>query len=306
MRDQFIKSITQAAENDERVMLLTGDLGFKLFDDFAERFPDRFYNMGVCEANMVSVAAGLALEGMRPFTYSIVPFATHRCLEQIRNDVCSMKLPVTVTGVGAGFAYGVNGATHHGIDDIGSMRALPGITVISPCDPQETEQAVAALASYNQPAYLRLGRAGEKNIPGTGGNFVIGHPKVLREGKTIALAAVGSITTEAVEAASELREYGIEPLVLSIHTVKPIIGLNDILRTHDIEILMTIEEHGKSGGLFEAISGELAGIQNSARILGMYLPDSFIHECGSQQFMRKSAGLSSKDIVKQSLKALGK
>ena len=144
MRNAFIRGLTKLAESDERIVFLTGDLGYKLFDDFATRYPGRFLNAGVAEQNMVGVAAGLASEGFRPFVYSIATFATLRCLEQIRDDVCYNGLPVTIVGVGGGFSYGANGPTHHATEDLAIMRALPNMTVIAPGDPVESAAATRA------------------------------------------------------------------------------------------------------------------------------------------------------------------
>jgi len=289
--------MTEAAVRDERIMLLTADLGFKLFDDFAQRCPGRFLNMGVCEANMVGVAAGLALEGRRPFTYSIVPFATMRCLEHIRNDVCNMELPVVVTGVGGGFAYGINGATHHGVDDIGALRALPGMAVVCPADPREAAQAVPAILEYGRPVYLRLERAREATLPGTEAEFRFGCPKVLREGAETALLACGSVVAEALEAAEVLAEQGTAPLVLSVHTLKPIRELADMLRARDVRHVVTIEEHGPSGGLFEALCGHLSADPQRPRVTPLCAPDRFLHACGPQKSMRKMVGLDAERIV---------
>lgn len=297
MRNAFIAAITDAAARDDRVMLLTADLGFKLFDNFAERFPKRFLNMGVCEANMVSVAAGLALEGKRPFTYSIVPFATIRCLEQIRNDVCNMALPVIVIGVGGGYAYGINGPTHHGVDDIAAMRALPGMTVVSPADPVETQQAVAALLDDGGPAYLRLNRAHDPVLDGTAGRFVLGEPKVLREGTEVALLACGAVSAEAMAAAELLAGDGACPLVLSVHTVKPIRGLTKILRDSNVTHAITLEEHGPHGGLYEAVCGHLAESSDPPAVTRLSAPNHFLHRAGSQHALRETAGLHAANIV---------
>ena len=172
MRNAFIRGLTALAERDDRVVFLTGDLGYKLFDNFAERFPGRFLNAGVAEQNMVGVAAGLALEGFRPFVYSIATFATLRCLEQIRDDVCYNGLAVTVVGVGGGFSYGANGPTHHATEDLAVMRALPNMTVVAPGDPVEAELAVAALP--DAPSYLRLGRAGDPVVHQSPPEFSVG------------------------------------------------------------------------------------------------------------------------------------
>jgi transketolase len=165
-------------------MLLTADLGFKVFDEFVARFPTRFVNVGVAEATMIGVAAGLAMGGYRPFVYSIAPFVTLRCFEQVRDDICYNDVPVTVVGVGGGYSYGSNGATHHALEDIAAMRNLPGMTVICPGDPIETDLAVQAIGFHAGPTYLRLGRAGDPAAHTTPPTFRIGEAITVRRGAT--------------------------------------------------------------------------------------------------------------------------
>ncbi len=295
MRDAFIQALTEVATADERVVLLTGDLGYKLFDDFAARCPGRFYNLGVAEANMTSVAAGLALAGWRPVTYSIAPFVTCRCLEQIRNDICNMELPVLVVGVGGGYAYGVNGATHHGVDDVALMRTLPGMTVLAPCDPQETRAAVHAVFEQSGPCYLRLGRNKEPNLPG--GCFSLGKPRVLREGLDVALLACGPIAAEVLQAAGLMPE--LNPWVLSVHTVKPLDRLLAWIGSRDLRHLCVIEEHGPCGGLGEALAGELADRGLHVPLTRFTAPDRYFHKVGSQAFLRRAAGLDAETLARR-------
>lgn len=304
MRDAFIASLCESAARDERVMWLSADLGFKLVDGFARQFPGRFLNMGVCEANMVSVAAGLALEGKRPFTYSIAPFATARCLEQIRDDVCGMKLPVVVVGIGAGYAYGPNGPTHHGLDDIALLRSQPGMTVVCPCDPRETRAAVPALLALGQPAYLRLGRGREPLLAGTEADFVLGRPNVLRQGRRISLAATGSVAAEALGAAELLALAGIDPWVVSVHTVKPIEQAARMLGAMEVDAVVTVEEHFAHGGLGEALTAALAGAA-SPRVHRFHAPEEFLHTAGSQESLRRMAGLDAGSIAARVRDLLG-
>src|SRR2546427_13117639 len=161
MRAAFFRTVLALAERDERVMLVVGDLGFGVVEPFASRFPARFLNVGVAEQNMTGIAAGLALSGKIVFTYSIANFATLRCLEQIRNDVCYHNANVKVVAVGGGLAYGALGSTHHATEDLAILRALPGLVVIAPGDPVEAELATHAVVEYQGPCYLRLGKAGE-------------------------------------------------------------------------------------------------------------------------------------------------
>ncbi len=152
MRDTFIHALIDIAEKDSRVVLLTGDLGFGVVEKFAEKYPDRFWNCGVAEQSMMSIAAGLAKSGLRPFVYSIANFPTFRCLEQIRNDVCYHNLPVTIVSVGGGLGYGTLGYTHHGIEDISVMRPLPNISIYSPADPSETKDVLSQIVLQDDPA----------------------------------------------------------------------------------------------------------------------------------------------------------
>ena len=303
MRDAFVSALTALAAGDPRVILLTADLGFKLFDEFARLYPGRFFNVGVAEANMISIAAGLALDGKRPFAYSIVPFVTARCLEQIRLDLCEMELPVTVVGVGGGYAYGPNGPSHHGIDDIGMMRSLPGMTVIAPCDPRETAAVVRATLGVRGPVYLRLGRANDPILPGTDADFALSVPNVLRSGKTVLLLACGAIAAEALCAAETLARNGLDVAVFSAHTVKPLGALVD--RVAEYEIVFVVEEHGPHGGLFEAIAGALAERpQLRVRLHRICAPDRFHHRVGSSSFLRAASGLDAAAIASTVSRAL--
>ena len=303
MRDAFVRRVTEIAVADPRLIVITADLGFKLFDDFQARCPGRFLNVGVAEANMVSVAAGLALAGKRPFTYSIAPFATARCLEQIRDDVCGMDLPVVVVGVGGGFSYGPNGSTHHGVDDVAIMRSLPGMTVVVPCDPRETESALQALVELGRPAYLRLGRSKEPLLPGTGDSFALGVPTPLRDGRDVALLACGPIASEALQAADQLSLRGVQAAVLSAHTVKPLGSLLKCVSRFDH--IFVIEEHGPCGGLYEALSGEIleSGTYRGS-LVRMSAPDRFYRFVGSSGFLRHASGLDSEAIVSRVMTTL--
>ena len=297
MRNAFIRGLTALAERDRRVVLLTGDLGFKIFDDFAARFPGRFYNAGVAEANMIGVAAGLALGGLKPFAYSIVPFATLRCLEQIRDDICYHEASVTVVGVGGGYSYGANGATHHALEDIAVMRCLPNMTVVCPGDPLEAELATLAAGLHAGPLYLRLGRAGDAAVHVPPLSFSIGRAIVVREGWECALIATGSALPVAVAAADRLATEGIGCRVVSMHTVKPLDEA--LLRgcAKECGALFTIEEHSLIGGLGSAVGEWLAasGVRCLLRSFGA--GDRFAHLCGSQEYLRRMEALTADQIA---------
>jgi transketolase len=304
MRNAFIRGLTALADRDRRVVLLTGDLGFKIFDDFAARFPGRFYNAGVAEANMMSVAGGLALGGLRPFAYSIVPFATLRCLEQIRNDICYQEAAVTVVGVGGGYSYGANGATHHSLEDIAIMRCLPNMTVVCPGDPVEAELATLAAGVHTGPLYLRLGRAGDALVHGSAPPFAIGRAIVVREGADCALISTGGMLPVAVAAAAQLAREGIGCRVVSMHTVKPL----DEALLHRCAVeygaVFTIEEHGLTGGLGSAVGEWLAASGVRCRLRCYGAGDGFAHLCGGQEYYRRMQGLTAEQIAGRVREAL--
>ena len=190
MRTTFINELIKLAEKDEKIILLAGDLGFSVFEKFREKFPERYYNMGIAEQNMVGVAAGMAMRGKKPYVYSIVPFVVMRPFEQVRVDVCYHELDIKLVGVGGGFAYGPLGATHHSIEDISIMRTLPNMQVISPGDPYEAKNAIIKSYSNNKPTYIRLSKNNEpllhKNISDE--SFQIGRAICMKKGKKIAIS----------------------------------------------------------------------------------------------------------------------
>ena len=221
VRTAFVQAVLKAAEQDERIVLLTGDLGFMALEPFRDRFPDRFYNMGVAEQNMVGVATGLADAGFVPFCYSIVPFAVLRPYEFIRNGPVLHDLPVRIVGMGGGFEYGSAGPSHYGIEDVGAMRLLQGMAVIAPADAAQAATAVKALGHWPGPAYLRLGKNDRLQVPGLDGRFELGRAQQVREGTNIVLFAMGSVAESVVAAADELEREGISATVVVIASVSP-------------------------------------------------------------------------------------
>jgi len=304
MRNAFVSALLELAAADGRVVFLTADLGFKIFDRFALELGGRFMDVGVAEATMIGTAAGLALGGMRPFVYSIAPFATLRCLEQIRDDLCYHSLPVTIVGAGGGFSYSHNGATHHALEDIAILRALPNMTVVCPGDPVETGAAVRASLGLRGPMYLRLGRAGEPTVHANADRFRIGEAITVVDGADCSIISTGAILSVALEAAAMLRAAGIGCRVLSMHTVKP-------LDTRALErcagsgkLLVTLEEHSSIGGLGGAVSEWLAGSGLGSPLLILGAGDSFAQSTGSQQYHRAARGLSAEQISRRILEAL--
>ncbi len=198
MRGAFARRLTELAAVDERIFLLTGDLGYMALEPFAERFPKRFINAGVAEQNMVGVATELPEAGYLPFVYSIVTFATLRPFEFIRNGPVLHNLPVRIVGVGGGLEYSHNGASHYGLEDIAVMRTQPGLTVIAPADSEQTRNALSQTYDLPRPIYYRLGKDDRAIIPGLDGEFTLGGLQKIRTGLDLAIVTVGGIAKEAV------------------------------------------------------------------------------------------------------------
>tara|TARA_B100000676_G_scaffold106400_1_gene106417 strand:+ start:7414 stop:8355 length:942 start_codon:yes stop_codon:yes gene_type:complete len=300
MRNAFADEITKIAETDERLILLSGDIGNRLFDQFKSNYPNRFFNCGVAEANMTGVAAGLAMNGLRPITYTIAPFATTRCLEQIRDDICYHHLPVTIVGVGAGLGYAELGATHQSLEDIAFMRALPGMNVVCPADPQETRQALQAIMKSDQPTYLRLGKKGEPKIFDASIEFKIGKAVTLQEGSDVALLSTGIILPAVLKVAEQLKILGVTVTVIHFGTVKPLDTeiIASAMRKHNV--VATIEEHSRIGGFGSAIAEWVTENAIFTKcLLRIGTQDRFVHEAGGTAYARSQHGLSVNAIVEQ-------
>jgi transketolase len=305
MRNSFAKTITAAAMDDSRVTLLSGDIGNRMYDQFKKFCPDRFFNCGVAEANMTGVASGMALCGLRPFTYTITPFVTTRCLEQIRVDVCYHNAPVTVVAVGSGYSYSTLGATHHACEDISFLRSLPNMKIICPGDALEVEEAVKAILQQDSPVYLRLGKKGEPLVHDYPPKFEIGKGIVVREGTDICLLNTGITLPIALDATQELEKRGISAKLVNLHTVKPLDEtlLKEIFNS--FPVVSTIEEHSLIGGLGGAVAEWIADQPPTyAKLCRFGSPDKFIHPTGSQSYIRNQIGLTPKAIADRSFNYL--
>jgi transketolase len=293
VRTAFIQELLVQARRHPDLFLVVGDLGYSVVEPFAREFPDRFLNAGVAEQNMTGVAAGLASEGWRVFTYSIANFPTLRCLEQIRNDVCYHNLSVTVVSVGAGVAYGNLGYSHHAVQDLGVMLPLPNLLVLSPADPGETRQCVTQLASRTGPAYLRLGKAGEPTLHDVPG--LHRGPLCIREGRSaMALVATGSILSVALDAAREVeRQAGTPVAVYSCPWLKPL-SSEDLAPLWEHSSLISLEEHLEPGGFGDL----LRRLKPShVRLKSFSLSDEVCGMVGSQAYLRRLAGLTAESVA---------
>lgn len=300
MRTAFIRTLEEVAGKDDRVMLVVGDLGFGVVEQFAERFPLRFVNAGVAEQNMTGIAAGMALSGNVVFTYSIGNFPTLRCLEQIRNDICYHEANVKIVTVGGGFSYGSLGMTHHATEDISIMRSLPNMAVIAPGDPTEVAAAIHAVVRWPGPCYLRLGRAGEPVVHQSPINFEIGKAIQVCDGQDVTLISTGGMLQSTVEAADRLLETGIKARVLSMHTVKPLDTLAVLTAAQDTEAIATIEENTILGGLGGAVAEVLA--ESDVRrvpFTRIGIDPTFAPYAGDQEHLRAAFGLSAEAIVER-------
>lgn len=298
MRNIFAQELTSIAGEDKRVVLLSGDIGNKLFDDFKKVAPERFYNCGVAEANMTGVAAGLAKMGFRPFTYTITPFATVRCIEQIRVDLCYNNLPAVIVGTGSGLSYAELGPTHHSCDDIGLLRMFPNMTILCPCDPVEVRLAVREALKQDGPVYIRLGKKGEPVIHKTSPDFKIGKSITVREGSDICILSTGTIMSLSLSVAEALQNKGISARVESFHTVKPLDTELLLEASQRYKVVATVEEHSLIGGLGSATSEWMSdNAPSKARLLRFGTEDRFLEKVGSQDYARACFGLTADRIA---------
>ena len=287
MRDAFIAGLVELARKDDRIALLTGDLGFGVVEKFSTKFPDRFWNCGVAEQSMMSIAAGLAKSGMRPYVYSIANFPTFRCLEQIRNDVCYHNLPVTIVSVGGGLGYGTLGYTHHGIEDIAALRALPNLSIYSPADPLETKEVLTQIHNENKPAYLRLGKNGEPLIEQRTKRVLSGSIYELKSGDELTVIACGAIAENCLSAANKLINKG-EIQVISIPKVKPL-EIEFLIEIIESEKILVIEEHVERGGLGSALLEGFNKLGKAKIFDHFFVKEHMISKTGSQSYLRSQS-----------------
>jgi transketolase len=304
MRDAFIETLLEEAKINTNIFLITGDLGFGVLDKFQKELPDQFINSGVNEQTMMGMAAGIASTGKRVFVYSIGNFATLRCLEQIRNNVCLMDNSVVVVSVGAGYAYGPQGYTHHALEDIAVIRALPNIEVVVPADPLEASQITKLLAQGNFPSYLRLGKSNEETISREDLVTQLGKVNEIISGENGTILFVGSIGKIALEAASLLLNKGISVSVASV----PFISRQDtdyLVKSAKKGPIVTVEEHAIRGGFGSSVL-EFLNKENVSALVGIIAAEqNNLSQIGSQEFLRISNGIDASRIVAKFLALAG-
>jgi len=299
IRDGFGEALVELGEKNTNVVVLTADLAESTrVKDFADKFPDRFYQVGVAEQGLVTVAAGMALAGKIPFTTSYAVFSPGRTWEQIKVTAALNDVPVKIVGAHAGFGASMYGATHESLEDIALMRVIPNMVVVSPCDYEEAKKATIAIANNNKPSYLRLARQESPVITNENSNFEIGKAITLYEGKDpqVAIIGCGPIINEALEAAKGLKEIGIETMVINNHTIKPI---DDIAITNAARIcgaIVTVEEHQVMGGLGSAIA-EVVVQGHNVPMEFVGVRDSFGESAKTSDELWKKFGLKKENII---------
>lgn len=297
MRDAFIAELTALAAADPSVMLITGDLGFGVLTDFAARFPDQFLNAGVAEQNMTALAAGLALEGHKVYTYSIGNFTTLRCLEQLRNDVCYHGADVTAVAVGGGFSYGQLGMSHFATEDLAILRALPDMMVVAPSDPWETRLLTRQMAAQPGPKYLRLDK-GKAGVASDEDDVVLGQVRQIRGGDAVTLVTIGAILSEALKAADALADEGISARILTVHTLKPLDIAPIAAAARETGGIVTVEEHNVTGGLAGAVAEGLLAAGTAPRgWRAVGLNDCYPTIVGDQDYLRAAYGMDAPAIL---------
>lgn len=300
MRNTFSEALYECAKNDPRICIVVADISpAGSMAKFQQEYPERFINVGVAEQVMVGIAAGLALNGLKPFTYTIATFSLYRPFEMVRNDLGYQNLPVTVVGMGAGIIYSTLGGTHHSMEDIAVAGAIPNMQILAPCDPLEATEATKYCAAQEiGPMYLRLGKAGEPILTKDAVEpFVFGKVRYIQKGNDICVLSYGVVMKTAMEVFKQLQSEGKSVSLVSCHTLKPIDrdGIEKIL--HDHKEVIVIEEHVPQGGLAPQTKQIAWDMQAKCKLHTFTLQDKFIHNYGSQDDLLAAHGLTSKIIL---------
>ncbi len=300
MRDAFAKELTTIVQERDDVVLLSGDIGNRMFDELRNSKPKQFYNCGIAEAAMMSVAAGLGMTGLRPVIYTITPFVTTRCLEQIKVGICYHESPAIIVGTGAGLSYAQLGPTHHSLEDIAIMRSLPEMIICCPADAMEVRASLRQALAQKRPVYIRLGKKGEKivhNAPPA--DFMFGKALPIATGEDIALLSCGNIFPLAEGIRARLQKQSISASLTSFHTIKP---LDEAFLSQALErykLIITLEEHNGIGGFYSAVSEFLVRHHPNLahKIMAFHTEDKFYSHATSQNNIRSLAGLDEESII---------
>jgi transketolase len=297
MKKSFFDLLYILTEQNPNVQFIKGDTAY--IPEYQKRFTNQYLDVGIAEQNMIGIAAGMALEGKIPFTYSIVNFASMRCLEQIRNDIAYHNLNVNIVQCGAGLDYGPLGATHHATEDLAIMRAMPNMVVFSPCDPVETVAVTKAAYSHNGPCFIRNGHGGEPVLHSSGlDNFQIGKAIRLKEGTEVIIFVTGSIANDALSAANTLETKGYDVGIFSFPTVKPIDRELILSCLNMAKLIVTVEEHNILGGFGSAVAEVIAEAPpHRALFTRVGINDVFTSEIGTREYQKMFYSIDSAAII---------
>ena len=302
MRDTFAYTIHEVAKKIPNIFITVADISpAASMAPFRKEFPDRFHNVGVSEQSMISISTGLALRGCQPFAYTIAPFAIYRPFEHIRVELCYQNLPVTIVGVGAGVAYSVAGATHNAIEDIAVMSALPNMSILAPCDPEELKPAIWACAQNGGPVYLRLGKAGEPILTDKAPEpFKFKKIRKIKSGSGVAVIGYGPILSMAFDAAHLYhKNTGIDPAIFSVHTVKPLDTERIKSILNEYKRVIVLEEATPPGSLASQVKQRAWDFQPRCVIRSIGLKDQFIKCYGTKDELLAAHGITIDTILNQ-------
>ena len=298
MRFEAVRAVYEYGLKHDNTCFITGDYGHSKTEEIRRDFGDRYLNGGMSEQNIIGVAAGMAISGLKVAVYSIVPFITLRCLEQIKIDVCEQNVDVVIIGGGGGFAYGGAGATHYSIEELAALSALPNMKIAVPADPRETYELTKQLLELGGPGYIRIGSGRESALPVPEYQVEFGKGVVVRKGSDITIFASGTIVSEALRAANILEKNGTSTEVVNMHTIKPLDTDIVLDRGRNRKGIFTLEEHNLIGGFGSAIAATL--LENNARPVVFKrfgVPDEWPKKVGAQQYLRDYFGLSAERVA---------
>lgn len=299
MRNSIILGIHEQMKRNKDIYFLTGDLGYNLLESIESDFSDRFIDVGIAEQNMIGMATGLALSGKKVYVYSIIPFVTMRCFEQIRNDVCYHDADVTILGVGSGLSYGILGSTHFALEDIAILRSLPNMTIFSPADEKEALSGLDYFSTYHHPLYLRIGKKDEPVVFSEKYSFVFGKGTVINGGDDGVIFATGPIVSEVVKSVDKIFNLTKKKLTLiSIPTIKPLDEDYILEKCLGEKKIFTVEEHSIIGGLGSAIAEIISEKAMNSQLVRIGTKDLFVKDIGTQSYLRQVLELDSEGIAK--------
>lgn len=307
MRRVAMNGVYELAKRDDRVVFIGSDLGAGTMDQFREEMPDRFFMEGVAEANIIGMAAGLAMDGMIPYVNTIATFLTRRSYEQVAVDLCLHNLPVRLIATGGGLVYAPLGPTHLAIEDMAIMRALPNMTVMAPADAPEAGRMMDATLDMPGPAYIRLAKGGDPVVSRDDDGFEIGKAITLRDPGEVLFIAIGVMGNRCIAAAETLADQGISAGVLNVHTLKPLDEEAILNQVRGTRLVVTAEEHTLMGGLGSAVADTLVRHVGPGmpQLVSLGIPDVFAEKYGSQDDLLELYGLQPSQIAEAATKALG-